>query len=206
MNISCACTTFIRENCYLLVDEKSGEAALVDPGKYGVDVKSMLEKNNVSRLKYILLTHGHFDHILGAVHAKDDVGGEIAIHEADADCLYDAEKAHAVNAFAKKFVATKADVILKDGDSLFLGETEIKVMHTPGHTLGSVCFIADGKIISGDTFFKGTVGRTDLYGGDMKTLMESVMKISALEGDYEVYPGHNEATTLENERRYNPYF
>lgn len=206
MKVFCACTSYIRQNCYLLIDENSGESALVDPGSYGVDLREMLNEHNIEKLKYILLTHGHFDHLLGVASAKRAYGGEVAIHENDKPCMLDAKMAEASHAFAKRFEAVQPDILLHDGSVLKLGETEIKVMHTPGHTVGSVCFIAGRDIFCGDTVFRGTVGRTDLRGGDHDELMKSIEKLASLEGNYTLYPGHDSLTTLNNERRSNPFF
>lgn len=206
MIIKCMPIGFIAANCYLLIDEKSGEAAVVDPGRYTEALENLLKENGVSSLKYILATHGHYDHIMGIPELKEHFGGQVFIHGEDEICLEKAEYAGARSATARRFVPSEADGLLHDGDELRLGETVIKVMHTPGHTRGGVCYIFDDVIITGDTVFKGTVGRTDFEFGDMSALMDSVKKLCALEGDYKILPGHDEATTLENERRYNPYF
>lgn len=196
-------------NRYMLLDEASGEAAIIDPAWYeGVlenEIKN-LDKN--VKIKYILLTHGHFDHIMGVYALKEATGALVAIHEADEDCLYDSSKSYSKDAdMPAEQIPVHADILLKDGDELRLGETVIRVMHTPGHTLGSVCYIVEEEktIFSGDTLFCMTVGRTDLYGGSMDMLGRSLRKLIALEGDYRVLAGHSRETNLERERTRNRF-
>lgn len=193
-------------NCYLIVDEKTGEAAIVDPAWYGDAIKSVLESNNIS-LKYVLLTHGHFDHILGAYGLQKEEGAKVVIHKNDADHLIDPKKSLCEGNFPEPQYPVSADITVKDGDVLTLGEEEIKVMHTPGHTMGSVCYILENDriIISGDTLFCMTAGRTDFFDGSDELMVESLKRLIALDGDYSVLPGHNRATTLESERKRNWY-
>ncbi|MBQ6601725.1 MAG: MBL fold metallo-hydrolase [Clostridia bacterium] len=201
-------TTFspsmVYANCYILKDEASGEALVVDPGAYNQCFENMLRQEGITSLKYILLTHGHFDHIGGIKKLKAGFGGEIVIHGEDEACLQDGDKSLA-SGFGFEQNSVKADKILCDGDELALGDFSVRVIHTPGHTRGSVCYAVSDMIFSGDTLFKGTVGRTDFPGGSFDEIVKSLSKLAFLEGDYKVYPGHDVSTTLERERRYNPY-
>ncbi len=196
----------IEANCYVIVDEKSGEAAVIDTGDFNENLKKLLNKDEIKNIKYILLTHGHYDHIWGVYDTKEYTGALVAIHEEDAGCLSDENQSLAYQLGAKQKLL-KPDILLKDGMILNVGEIEIKVMHTPGHTRGGVCFICekDRIIFSGDTLFCKTCGRTDLRGGDWPTLKDSLLKLVALEGDYTVYPGHNVETKLDFERTHNRY-
>lgn len=198
-------TTEFRANCYLLIDEKTGLAAIVDPGLYDGGIKNALAFGKFSRLEYILLTHGHFDHILGVSALKDASGAKTAIHSADADKLLDPVKSLCEGNSDFEQTPVKADVVVGDGDEITLGEEKIKVLHTPGHTSGSVCYILenDGVILSGDSLFCMTAGRTDLPDGNPEKMKESLLRLAALEGDYRVLPGHNRETTLEKERKRN---
>ncbi len=194
----------IFSNCYLIVNEKTGEGAVVDPAWYGDALKKAIGD---IRIKYILLTHGHFDHIFGVHGLREATGAKVVIHEKDAGHLLDPKKSLADGNFPEKQIPVEADMFVEDGDVLTLGDEEIKVMHTPGHTMGSVCYICenDRVIISGDTLFCMTAGRTDFFDGSDELMIESLKRLIALEGDYSVYPGHNRMTTLESERKRNWY-
>lgn len=193
-------------NTYLVEDEKSGEAAIVDPAWYGDVIKSVLEEKNIE-LKYVLLTHGHFDHILGAYGLQKEEGAKVVVHESDAGHLLDPKKSLCEGNFPEPQYPVTADITVKDGDVIKLGDEEIKVMSTPGHTNGSVCYILenDRVILSGDTLFCMTAGRTDFPDGSDEKMINSLKKLIALDGDYTVLPGHNRATTLESERKRNWY-
>lgn len=191
----------IFSNCYLLVDEASGQAAIVDPGWYGDAIKNALRDANAD-LYYILLTHGHFDHISGTYDLKKDTGAAVVIHENDSECLLDPNKSLAHGNLPQDPEPVNADILVADGDIISLGESQIKVMHTPGHTKGGVCYILedDRVILSGDTLFCRTVGRTDFHGGSTDDMNASIRRLIALDGDYRVLPGHNRETTLDSER------
>ena len=193
-------------NCYMLVDEKSGEAAIVDPAWYVEEFNGILEKNN-AKLKYIMLTHGHFDHIFGVHGLRESTGAKVVIHFRDAEHLVDPKKSLAEGNMPDPQIPVAADILVKEGDVLTLGDEEIKVMSTPGHTMGSVCYIIEGEktIISGDTLFCMTAGRTDFPDGSDELMIQSLKRLVALDGDYRVLPGHNRETTLESERKRNWY-
>ncbi len=192
-------------NCWLIADEKNGRAAVVDPAWLTDEMKEILTDRGIE-VEYILLTHGHFDHILGVAALKEFSGAKIAIHAEDADCLHDEEKSLA-KGNTNDFTPANADILLNDGDVLKVGDIEIKVMHTPGHTPGGVCYIIEDEktILTGDTLFCMTVGRTDFPGGSSEILAESLEKLIALDGDYVILPGHNRETTLERERTRNRF-
>lgn len=189
-------------NAYLVVDDESKEFAVVDPSTDTSAASSFLEEGY--RLKYVLLTHGHFDHIL-FIDEWRALGAKVCIHEGDADFLGDPSKSLYLQFFARDTRHKNADVILQDRSVIMLGNNSIEVMSTPGHTKGSVCYLFDNAMISGDTLFKRSIGRTDLYGSSRADMIASIEKLSAINKDYTVYPGHGENTTLAFEKSYGGY-
>lgn len=195
-------------NCYIICDEKSGEGAVIDAGGFDDALLEEISVAKIKSLKYILCTHGHFDHISGIPELKKRFPeAEITISTEDAPLLSDSKKSLA-EYFGVFQPCFKADKAVKDGDELFLGDTCLRVMLTPGHSRGSVCYICDSErlLFSGDTLFKFTVGRTDLWGGDSTLLSQSLEKIMTLPDDYTVFTGHNIETTIGSERVRNRFF
>lgn len=176
---------------------EGNEAILVDAGAAPDKVDEVLAEKGLS-LSAIVLTHGHFDHILSVDLLREKHGAPVLIHEADAELLGDAEK----NAFSTFFGRVRtwkpADRTLREGDEIALGSTVLTVLHTPGHTRGSICLLGDGILLSGDTLFASGYGRYDLYGGDENALKASLARLASLPADIMVYPGHGGASTLEN--------
>ena len=186
-------------NSYLILQDAAKEFAVVDPSVDTTPAQPYLRDG--WKLKYVLLTHGHFDHIL-FVDAWRALGAKVCIHEGDADFLGDPAKSLYLQFFARDTRHAPADIILHDGDKLTLGGETITVMSTPGHTKGSVCYLFGDDLISGDTFMCGAVGRTDLYGSSDADMRESIEKLSKLQKDYTVYPGHGGTTTLDREKKF----
>ncbi|MBQ2775080.1 MAG: MBL fold metallo-hydrolase [Clostridia bacterium] len=208
MKIYCMPLGPVEANCYLIVDEKNGVSAVIDPGDYTPELKALLESEEAGTLKHILLTHGHYDHILGVYDLKSDFpDAKITIHPYDSACLICEEISFAnhIEKGLQKYI--DYDELVEDGSVVDVGDIKLRVMHTPGHTLGGVCYIEENErvMFTGDTLFCRTVGRTDLPGGDWDTLVESLKKLGNLDGDYTVYTGHNRSTTLTTEREKNRY-
>ena len=193
----------MRANTYIVTDEKSESTFIVDVGDYNPRFERLI---NDKKIEYILLTHGHFDHIMGVSELKKHFpDAKVCIHEADAPMLSDDMLSLAFAFGAGVDKSLKADIILHDGDELLFGDKKIKVIHTPGHTKGGATFVIDDCMFTGDTLFYRSVGRTDFPGGDMHVLNDSICRLFDMDGDYNVYPGHDINTTLSDERNNNPY-
>lgn len=190
-------------NCYIIAQSKGKEAVVIDPGADEEEILDIIKKAQLE-LKYIINTHGHFDHIGADEYLAKTTRATICIHTEDAKLLKDPMGgllALLEGASTSGFVKEE----LKDGQSLIFGDLEIKVIHTPGHTPGSICLLVDGKLFTGDLLFKGSVGRTDLAGSSMEKLVDSLRKIIQLPDSVTVYPGHGESTNLGEEKKMNPF-
>ncbi len=190
-------------NCYIVSDEH-GHAAIIDPGGDAERILSDVKLNNLT-VDVILLTHAHFDHIMAVEELRIATSAPVCVGAGDAPMLYDPKFNLSAMVFSAQTVSLTADRLLVDGDIVTVGDITLTVMETPGHTKGSVCYLGDDVLFSGDTLFAGSVGRTDLPGGDMTALRRSLTRLAALDGDYTVYSGHGEETTLSFERAANPY-
>lgn len=183
----------LQTNCYIAWGEAAEGCIVVDPGDQPEKVISALE--NLDRTpEAILLTHGHFDHIGGVAPLQAEYGCPVYLHEEDLTLPTPMTG-------GKLSGTTHYD----EGDTLSLAGLEIKVLHTPGHTGGSVCLICENVMFSGDTLLAGSIGRTDFPGSDPGEMMQSLEKLANLPGNYRVLPGHAEETTLDEERRSNPF-
>lgn len=193
-------------NTFLIADMKGPEriAAVIDPAGPDDEIADDIKKYNL-HLKYIINTHGHIDHIAFNKYFKTRYGCELLIHEADAEMLGTIHDDFLFILTAAE-VSPPADRTFKDGEILRIGEVELKVIHTPGHTPGGICLQGDGYIISGDTLFEGSIGRTDLPGGSYEALMNSIEnRLLTLPDDTSVYPGHGDFTTIGEEKESNPF-
>ena len=194
LDIKCYPCGIYGENTYLITDDATGFKAIIDPGYYGMDVRMDIQNN--AYLKYVLLTHGHHDHFYAAKDYVEEYSSvRFAAPEKDMPLIR-----------AYPYECPEPSVLLKDGDVITLGETELRVIETPGHTGGGVCFATDKEIFTGDTLFRLSVGRTDLPTGDWFTLLHSINeKLYTLDENMIVYPGHGESTTIGYEKRANPF-
>ena len=205
LTVSCVHVTPIETNCYILYTNDLKYSAVVDPGEYSFDLISSLKNIGIESLTYILLTHGHFDHIDGTAELKENFGGSIVISKTDEAAFSDSTLSLSGEFGSFSKYPEKADITVSDGDELQFGEHIIRVISTPGHTSGSVCYLISDIIFTGDTLFKSSCGRTDFKTGDLDEMLSSLQKLVSLEGDYTVYPGHMGFSTLEKERNHNPY-
>ena len=180
-------------NCYIIHEAASRTCCVIDPGYDGEQVLDKAEALGL-RVESILLTHGHFDHVGAVREIAAETGCRVYL------CADDLSMPPMMTAGPLFYTHTYAE-----GDRLRLAGLDIAVLHTPGHTPGSVCLLADTHIFSGDTLFAGSCGRTDLPGGSWATILKSLARLKALEGNFWVYPGHGNPTTLRDEKKYNPY-
>ncbi|MDE5753544.1 MAG: MBL fold metallo-hydrolase [Oscillospiraceae bacterium] len=189
-------------NCYIL-DCGNNQVVAIDIGGTPQKVLNILKTENLN-LKAILLTHGHYDHVAGVESVRQATGAEVYIHEKDAIMLESGKANLAYQLSSEIYQPVQKYQVAQAGDILEIGNLEIQVMHTPGHTSGSVCYIIGNQMFCGDTIFKGSIGRTDL-GGNVSDMKKSLQKIARLAQDYELYPGHFYSSTLAIEKKQNPY-
>lgn len=183
-------------NCYIVTDENSLECAVIDPGAEANTILDYIEDNSL-KCKAVFLTHGHFDHTGAVEDVAEDTGATVYMNELD-----DARVAQDQHF---PFSLPQGGVFYSDGDVIEVGALRFEVIATPGHTKGGVTLKCEDALFTGDTLFRGSCGRADLYGGDFDEELRSLQLLCSLPGDYEVYPGHMDATTLERERNFNYY-
>jgi len=193
-------------NCFIVQDEGTGKAVIIDAGEFIEEIREHIDRIGKENIVAILLTHCHFDHTMGAAELRDYTGAPLMIHKFEEEWVDD-PKRNGVKYFMMAASARfpKPDKTFGDGDVIQVGDLELKVMHTAGHSPGSCCFIAEDTIFSGDTLFLCGVGRTDLPGGNRTHIMHSLGRLSELDGVMKVYPGHGEPTTIAYEIENNPY-
>lgn len=204
MILDCIAAGPLQANTYFFGDADADTVAVIDASDASVVLEYL--KRNGKRLSHALYTHGHFDHIAGAAALREETGCEILIHEADAEALTSNRKSLASMA-GLRIPVTEASRLLYDGEVLLLGGISVRVLHTPGHSEGSIVLVLDEEnaAFTGDTVFLESVGRTDLPGGNMKKLMHSVTeKVLALPPSMRLFPGHGEPTTVAYEQTHCP--
>ena len=201
MRYTCITGGPLAENCYVLADETTGDAAVIDPGFENDRLMAALKDLNV---RLILLTHGHFDHIGGAERLRDVTGAPIASFETEAALAADPKINGSLMMLCRPIACT-VDLFLQDSETFTVGTVPVTVLHTPGHTAGGCCYITPEAVFTGDTLMGYSIGRCDMPTGDESQLMASLQKLTDLPGDPDICGGHGPVTTLLREKRNNPY-
>ncbi|GAB4288525.1 MAG: MBL fold metallo-hydrolase [Coriobacteriia bacterium] len=193
----------LETNCWLVGDDEGGPLVVIDPAGDAEKVAARIAERDVG---CVVLTHGHFDHLGAADEIRDLTGAPLLVHEADAAAIVSPEGSGGT-LFGFDHRTAAPDRTLADGDRIDSGELTLEVVHTPGHTPGSICLLGEGHLFSGDTLFSGSVGRTDFPGGDARALRRSIgERLTPLPDETVVHPGHGPDTTIARERRVNPFF
>lgn len=192
-------------NCYIVGDRAAGEAIIIDPGDDADEIAGSLAEQQL-RVTAIVATHAHFDHIVAAGRLRELTGAPFYLHKADNPILDWMQESGRMFLGIELPPPPDVDRNASEGEVLTAGTARLEVLHTPGHSPGSISLVADTAIFSGDTLFAGSIGRTDLPGGDAQALLDAVKKkLYLLEDDLPVYPGHGPSTTLGREKVYNPF-
>ncbi|MDU1643061.1 MBL fold metallo-hydrolase, partial [Peptoniphilus harei] len=192
----------LQENCFVLFDENK-DAFVVDPGGSSENIIEAIEKNSLN-IKYILLTHGHFDHVGAVASLVKKYKAPVYLSKEDRAFL-ESPKEVRVSAFGMQIEAAEVDVFVKEGDEIPFSEGNIKVIETPGHTLGSVCYLFENYLFAGDTLFNGSIGRTDFPESDHSLMVESLKKLKKLDDEIYVLSGHGPESQISYEKMANPY-
>jgi len=195
----------LQSNSYIVFDQEFGEGLVIDAGEEPQKIIHRIEEKGI-RVEGIYVTHCHFDHILAVRELKEALGCKFYIHRADEEVLKRSVEDAELYLGLSSFDPPKPDGYIDDGDEIRIGRNILKVLHTPGHTPGSISYVFDGGVFTGDTLFAGSIGRTDMFGGDIKLLVKSVVeKLFKLPDQYVIYPGHGPTSTIGVEKKFNPY-
>lgn len=207
MKILQLCVGMVGTNCYIVYDETTMLGAVIDPGDNAPAILAEIERAGV-KVEWILLTHGHFDHILAVGDVQAATGARLAIHKDDLWMLTPESLSASMRSFGmprSRYTQLQPDLLAEEGSTVEIGGLIAEYLHTPGHTPGSSCIRMGNVLFTGDTLFRHECGRCDLAGGDFDKMLRSLARLRDLPGDYTVLPGHDAASTLEDERRWNPY-
>jgi len=191
----------LENNCFIIADENSKECLVIDPGDEPDRILDFINENNF-QLKYIICTHAHFDHVAAVSDIKEETKAKIVLHRDDLEIYKSTKDQAAVWGFELES-QPDPDTFVSEGDKLEIGDLSFEIFHTPGHSPGGICLYGEGILITGDTLFAGSVGRTDLYGGDINKLKKSFNRLLSLPDNVRVLPGHGPESTIGRERKDN---
>ena len=190
-------------NTYIIADDETNKCAIIDPGAIVSDIMKIIKNKNLQP-EYIILTHGHGDHIANLNALKKEIDVKVIAHEDEQELLNDKKKNLSATMYCGPQEA-EADIYVKDKDKLSLGNLKLSFIHTPGHTKGCMCIRVENNLFTGDTLFAGSMGRTDFYSGDNNQMQKSLKKLTKYENELMVYPGHGPHSNLGIEKATNPY-
>lgn len=188
----------LENNCFIIADENTKDGLVVDPGDEPDRILDLISKNSFN-IKYIVCTHAHFDHVGAVPDLKKETGAKIVIHRDELE-IYKSTKDQAAIWGYELDPLPEPDMFVSEGDKIEVGDLRFEILHTPGHSPGGICLYGEGILITGDTLFAGSVGRTDFYGGDMEKLKRSFRRLLSLSDKIKVLPGHGPETTIGQER------
>jgi len=193
----------LQVNCFVIADEKTGESMVIDPGDEPDRIMDIVKENNL-KVKYIVCTHAHFDHVGAITDIKKETGAKIVVHKDERE-IYEGARDQAAFWGYELEPLPEPDVFVAEGDKLGIGDLKFEIIHTPGHSPGGICLYCENEkvVFTGDTLFAGSVGRTDFHGGDMNKLKKSFVRLMALPEDAKVYPGHGPLSLIGHEKKNN---
>jgi len=188
----------LQVNCFIIADEKTGESMVIDPGDEPDRIIDIIKGNGL-KVKYIICTHAHFDHVGGITEIKDETDAKIVIHQEERE-LYNSARDQAAFWGYELEPLPAPDMFVKEGDKIEIGHLSFEVFHSPGHSPGGICLYGGGVVFTGDTLFAGSVGRTDFYGGDINKLKKSFLRLMSLPPDTKVFAGHGPSSSIIKEK------
>lgn len=189
----------LESNCFIIADENTKEVLVIDPGDEPDRILDLISENNFS-VKYIVCTHAHFDHVGAVPDLKKETGAKIVIHRDEIEIYKNTREQAALLWGYELDPLPEPDMLASEGDKLEIGDLIFEIIHTPGHSPGGICLYGEGILITGDTLFAGSVGRTDFYGGNMEKLKSSFKRLMSLSDEVRVLPGHGPESTIGKEK------
>ncbi|MFN3396020.1 MAG: MBL fold metallo-hydrolase [Thermodesulfovibrionales bacterium] len=193
----------LQSNCFIIGDEETAESIVVDPGDEPDLIMDVIDGNGL-KVSYIVCTHGHFDHVGAVSDIKGKTGAKVVIHKDELEIYHAARDMAAFWGYEVERLP-EPDMLVDDGDRIRIGNLSFTIIHAPGHSPGGICLYGEGIVVTGDTLFAGSVGRTDFYGGDMNKLRDSFNRLMLLPEETKILPGHGPHSTIGIEKRDNPF-